>query len=235
MSETKTKTELILSELNDDNHNSELWEYSIDTESFLTETSCGEIEVEDLLKVAYPTRSDDGINSIVYSIENDTSGFPSNWADELPDNWNRHATENTCNCENDLSNDFVYTVVSPHDETEWYYNKNDVYIIVSILSGGDPRCCQNYSGCRVFVFTDSVAESGFLDWGFGWQLCDFETGDPIESEKYQIGYAPSPTGELDDYLDGTFYDSDSDTLYGLLDDKIVKLYPDSYYGEVARN
>ena len=237
MSET-TKTELILEELMADGHyNSELWEYGLSTESLFKETSCGEIKIEDLLKIAYPTRSDDGIADIIYSVENDTSGFSRNWADELPNSWIQHSAQNTSHCENDLSDDFAYTIVSPHNETEWYYNKNTVYAIVSILSGGDPRslCYQNDSNCRVFVFNDYIAELGFHDWRMGWQLLNYETGEPLESDKYAIGFASSPTARLDDDLDGTFYDSDSDTLYGLLDDEIVKLYPYSLNGEVARN
>ena len=225
----------ILEELHDDSHNSELWEYSLSTESLLKETSCDEIEMEDLLKIAYPNRSDDFHDQIVHSVENDTYAFPSNWADELPDSWTRHATENTYNNENNLSNDFVYTVVSPQDETESYYNRDTVYVIVSELRGGDPRCNQNYDGCRVFVYDNSVAESGFLDWVFGWQLRDYETDEAVGSDKYEIGYSSNPTCQLDDNLEGTFYDSDTDTLYGLLNGKIVALFPFAYYAEVERN
>ena len=231
---TKTNAAMILAELHDDDYNSELWEYSLSTEAFLKGTSCDEIEMDDLLRIAYPNRSDDFYDKIVHSVENDTYAFPSNWADELPENWIRHATENTYNHENNLSNDFVYTVVSPQDETEWYHSRDTIYVIVSVLGGGDPRCNQNYHGCRVFVYENAAAEAGFFDWVFGWHLCDYETGDEMESDKYEIGYSSNPTSHLDDDLEGTFYDSESDTLYGLLDGKIVVLYPFAYHAEVER-
>ena len=246
MTTKSTNLETIRQELIDDSYNSDLWDYAVNTEQLLTETSDCEIEIGQLMAYATEVNQDDcepsdfcvdeTVEAEIKAIEENTYSMPSDFADWLVDNadWKIHATDNTYNNENDLSNDFCWSLVSKGDESDWCWNREPVYLIVAILTGGDPRGCSNYASCRVFQFDRSMADSGILDWTMGWHLEPVESDDEIDCEEYSPGYHSSPTSALDDALDGAFYDSENDTLYGLIGDDIAILTPYHYYSEVER-
>ena len=246
MTTKNTNLEIIRQELTDDSYNSDLWDYAVNTEQLLTKTADCEVEIGQLMAYATEINQDDcepsdfcvgeTIEAEIKAIENDTYAMPSDFANWLVDNadWKVHATDNTYNNENDLSNDFCWALVSKDEEPDWCWNREPVYLIVAILTGGDPRGCGNYASCRVFQFDNVLAASGILEWTMGWHLESVDSDDEIGCEQYSPGYHSSPTSALDDALNGTFYDSENDTLYGLLGDDIAILTPYHYYSEVER-
>lgn len=85
--------------------------------------------------------------------------------------------ENTYNQENDLSQDFVFTIYSDASCNDWCWRR-DCFVVVEMGSPGDPRYC-HYDSAKIYRLEDCcIAESGFLDWHLGWWL------SPI-SKKYQ--------------------------------------------------
>ena len=131
MTTKSTNLETIRQELIDDSYNSDLWDYAVNTEQLLTETSDCEIEIGQLMAYATEVNQDDcepsdfcvdeTVEAEIKAIEENTYSMPSDFADWLVDNadWKIHATDNTYNNENDLSNDFCWSLVSKGDESDW--------------------------------------------------------------------------------------------------------------------
>ena len=109
--------------------------------------------------------------------------------------------DNVYNSENDFNQVFTFSIYTPADSDdggEWYYN-DDVYVAVTLHRGGDVR--GNYGHPRLHKPSQSLADSGFLDWVLGWHVVDAKTEEPIASaDRYQVGYAANPTSELNRYL-----------------------------------
>lgn len=79
------------------------------------------------------------------------------------------ARDNTYNCENDLSGFMVFTVYAPINCSDWCWQR-DVFVVVEIGAGGDPRYC-GYSPARIYRLDDiTIADCGFLDVTLGWWL-----------------------------------------------------------------
>lgn len=103
--------------------------------------------------------------------------------------------DNVYNHANDLSDVFVFEVFAPENTSDWCYS-DDIYVAVSVHRGGDVR--GNYGATRLYRVADCIAESGFLDWVIGWDVCDLQ-GNRIDddiTERFAIGYSSYPWGEL---------------------------------------
>lgn len=114
------------------------------------------------------------------------------------------ARDNTYNTENDLDAFYVWTVYADVDCPDWCWRR-DVFVVVEIGSGGDPRYCA-YAPARIYRLEDAcLGDSGFLDLTLGWWA------EPI-SDRYDprlvdhcndrigIGYSSHPYYEMADLL-----------------------------------
>ena len=107
--------------------------------------------------------------------------------------------DNVYNHENDFSDVFVFEVFAPENTSDWCYS-DDIYVSVSVHRGGDVR--GNYGFTKLYKVADCIAESGFLDWVIGWDVCDLQ-GNRIDddiTERFAIGYSSYPWGELVNYI-----------------------------------
>ena len=107
--------------------------------------------------------------------------------------------DNVYNHENAFSDVFVFEVFAPENTSDWCYS-DDIYVSVSVHRGGDVR--GNYGATRLYRVADCIAESGFLDWVIGWNVCDLQ-GNRIDddiTERFAIGYSSYPWGELVNYI-----------------------------------
>jgi len=101
--------------------------------------------------------------------------------------------ENTCNVENDLDLDFVYSIFTPVVSEDYLYC-DKTYIAIEPHLGGDPR--GNYGRAVVYGPIDSLAETGFFDWRVGWNVEDLDGNHLEESHLFSLSYSSSPTTEL---------------------------------------
>ena len=134
--------------------------------------------------------------------------------------------DNVCNHENNFSNVFVFEVFVPVDCSDWYY-ADDAYISVSVHRGGDVR--GNYGETQLYRVADCIAESGFLDWVLGWDVCDLQ-GNRIDNSvtyRFEIGYSDNPWREMLNYIpEKTIHWSDKrQSLVGRYNGKTVLIQP----------
>jgi hypothetical protein len=139
-----------------------------------------------------------------------------NWASEAEDdllalfrlmtgcNYQQVWRDNTYNSENDLDSFAVITVYADDNCPDWCWRR-DVFVVVEIGSGGDPRYC-SYSEAKVYRLEDeTIGDSGFLDWKLGYWLQPISTRQD-ESELDSLNdrlsscYSSYPWGELTDSL-----------------------------------
>jgi hypothetical protein len=111
--------------------------------------------------------------------------------------------DNTYNSENDFSSNFVFSVFTPVDCSDWLYC-DDVFIVVETHLGGDVR--GNY-GDAVVYRVDNVAETGFLDWVCSWWAepitAEYDNDDAALqrwNEQFSVGYSSWPTGQVREAL-----------------------------------
>jgi hypothetical protein len=114
------------------------------------------------------------------------------------------ARDNTYNTENDLDSFYVWTVYADVNCLDWCWHR-DVFIVVEVGSGGDPRYCA-YAPARIYRLEDQcVGDSGFLDLTLGWwaepisERYDPRLIDPC-NDRIGIGYSSHPYYELEDLL-----------------------------------
>ena len=134
--------------------------------------------------------------------------------------------DNVYNHENDFSDVFVFEVFAPENTSDWCYS-DDIYVSVSVHRGGDVR--GNYGATRLYRVADCIAESGFLDWQLGWNVCDLQ-GNRIDddiTERFAIGYSSYPWGELVNYIpEKTIHWSDKrQSLVGRYNGNTVLIQP----------
>ena len=134
--------------------------------------------------------------------------------------------DNVYNHENDFSDVFVFEVFAPENTSDWCYS-DDIYVSVSVHRGGDVR--GNYGATRLYRVADCIAESGFLDWVIGWNVCDLQ-GNRIDddiTERFAIGYSSYPWGELVNYIpEKTIHWSDKrQSLVGRYNGNTVLIQP----------
>jgi len=104
--------------------------------------------------------------------------------------------DNTCNDENDFSNNFQWQVYYPVDCTDWLY-ANDVFVAVKKHHGGGVR--GNYGRIRLYR-VDSLVDSGFFDWVLGWNVTYSDGTDVPENERFSISYSSHPFSEMKKHL-----------------------------------
>ena len=114
------------------------------------------------------------------------------------------ARDNTYNTENDLDSFYVWTVYADVDCPDWCWRR-DVFVVIEIGSGGDPRYCA-YSPARIYRLEDQcLGDSGFFDLTLGWwaepisERYDPRLVDPC-NDRIGIGYSSHPYYELEDLL-----------------------------------
>lgn len=231
----------LIKEIIDNSENTwRLWDYSIDTESLLTDTCDDELTAAELLRLALEGCVD--FNEVVSDrLERylETDRMPAELVELLPEDWHIHCEGNTFNEENDLSQDFAYAIVSPHAESDWCWNREPIYLIVARLTGGDPRCIQNYAPAQVFLFDSFLADTYVLDWKIGWELQEIGGDSELQFHEFHIGYHSSPTSALEDSLEGLMiqdhHDWTNDRILGVIDDIAYELWPYCHAGEITKN
>lgn len=111
-------------------------------------------------------------------------------------------SDNTTNSEQDFYAQMVYQVYYPENTGDWCYADN-CYVMVNTHIGGDVR--GNYRPGILYGPIDNLVESGFCDWSLGWSVRYLHNGTDEgklveDADRFQIGYASSPTWELMKHL-----------------------------------
>jgi len=114
------------------------------------------------------------------------------------------ARDNTYNSESDLDSFFVWTVYADVDCPDWCW-RSDVFIVVEMGSGGDPRYSA-YGSAQVFRLEDAcLGDTGFFDVVLGWWAepirASYDSA-AIDSmnDRIGIGYSSHPYYELESLL-----------------------------------
>jgi len=136
------------------------------------------IEVETVLETVTPLTVPDELHDLIVSDEYgyglaDDSII--SWLESMNDCKFYKVTQyNTCNHQNDLDTDIMYTVYSP-SEDEWYYDGRTV-VAIELSSGGDPRYAYyNYKG--LYQMNDAI-EQLLINNQLSYQVMPFIKGEP---------------------------------------------------------
>jgi hypothetical protein len=108
--------------------------------------------------------------------------------------------DNTYNWENDLSDFFVFTVYAPINSADYVWADN-IFVVVEIGAGGDPRYC-SYSGAEIYR-VNSLGDSGFFDLTLGWWAENIsENANDLDdfNDKLCSGYSFNPYNEMSKML-----------------------------------
>lgn len=112
--------------------------------------------------------------------------------------------DNTYNSESDLDSFAVVTVYADTSCPDCFWRR-DIFVVVEIGSGGDPRYC-SYGPARIYRVEDCLGDSGFLDWRLGYwaepisERYDSAMLDAI-NDRLSAYYSSYPYGELESFLD----------------------------------
>ena len=112
--------------------------------------------------------------------------------------------DNTYNIENDLDSFAVVTVYAD-DCPDWCWRR-DVFIVVELGAGGDPRYC-SYGPVKIYRLEDEcLGDTNFLDWRLGYWAepisgrYDAAMLDAV-NDRLSAYYSSYPYGELESFLD----------------------------------
>jgi hypothetical protein len=114
------------------------------------------------------------------------------------------ARDNTYNVESDLDCFYVFTVYADVDCPDWCWRR-DVFIVVEMGSGGDPRYSA-YGPAQIYRLEDNcLGETGFFDLTLGWWAEPIrDSYDSMlidrQNERIGIGYSSNPYYEMESLL-----------------------------------
>jgi len=130
------------------------------------------------------------------------------------------AKENTCNQENDLSQNILFHFILPDsvDDSDWYY-KNELIVVVQTHNGCDIR--GGYSS-PVFCEPDCEPQE-FLQFS-----CGYRANDSDDYDKFSTGYSSAPSYQLNKSIEKIIGHTDSDFTVLLKSGDTITFSTDSY-------
>lgn len=149
--------------------------------------------------------------------------------------WTSAARNNTCNDENDFSQDFVFEMFYANEAAceidDYLYG--DVIVCIHTHNGADVR--GGYSS-PIFIQTSDLAENYFFDWVVGFAIDDPEEIMFAEREREEMGtgYHSCPVYHLNEMLEEKKYTvelNDDKSFFIVWDEKkekSVNMYPEHY-------